>query len=195
MTSVAIVYHSGFGHTKVLAERVAEGVGKVDGVAAVVRSVDDLPAPDNGDYSEAWDALFEAEAIVMGSPTYMGSVSGPFKTFMDRSSAAWGATRWKNKLAGGFTTGGGLSGDKLNSLTTLAIFAAQHSMIWVPTAADPEGAEPEHINRLGSYLGVMAQSGNAPPSETPPEGDRRFAEGYGVRIATLAKTLGPALRA
>ena len=125
----------------------------------------------------------------------MGSVSGPFKTFMDRSSAAWGTTRWKDKLAGGFTTGGGLSGDKLNTLTTMAIFAAQHSMIWVPTAADPEGAEPEHVNRLGSYLGVMAQSGNAPPDQTPPEGDRRFAELFGSRIARLAKALGPALTA
>jgi multimeric flavodoxin WrbA len=165
MTKIYVVYHSGYGHTKLQAEAVARGAG------AELMPVDAVD----------FDKLADADAIIFGAPTYMGSLSAPFKTFMDASSKEWFQQKWKNKIAGGFTNSASMSGDKLNSLIQLSIFAAQNSMIWVGAAHEPEN------DRFGSCLGAMAQSENAPASaENPPAKDIARAENYGKRIAEIA---------
>jgi NAD(P)H dehydrogenase (quinone) len=165
MSKIIVVYHSSYGHTQKQAERIAKGA---DGEVMSVEEID-------------WDKLDQADAIIFGAPTYMGSVSWQFKKFMDDSSKRWFSQSWKNKIAGGFTNSGELSGDKLNVLIQLAVYAAQHSMIWVGAGEMP-GKE---INRLGSSLGVMAKSDNAPAAITPPESDLQTAELYGKRIAEI----------
>lgn len=169
MTKIYVVYHSGYGHTKLQAEAVARGAG------AELMSVEAVD----------FEKLASADAIIFGAPTYMGSVSAQFKTFMDASSKEWFQGKWKNKVAGGFTNSGSMSGDKLNSLVQLAIFGAQHGMIWVGAEYDAEG------DRIGSTLGAAAQSENAPASaENPPAKDIARAEKYGKRIAEIAAKFG-----
>ena len=71
MTSTVVIYHSGYGHTQRLAQQVAEGA---DAQLIAISA--------EGTITEAeWDALDAADAIIMGSPTYMGSVSWQFKKF------------------------------------------------------------------------------------------------------------------
>lgn len=189
MPTIAVVYHSGFGHTQKLAEAVARGAADIADAALV--SVDDLPADDAG----RWAELDDADAIVFGSPTYMGSVSAGLKAFFERTSGRWGTQRWRDKLAGGFTVSSSPSGDKLNTLQDIAHFAAQHAMLWVPTGVLPTGdADPDSdgaLNRLGSYLGPMAQAGPVSPDVEPRAADLRTAEAYGRRIAELATRLAP----
>lgn len=60
-----------------------------------------------------WDALDQSDAIVLGCPTYMGSLTSDLKQFMEQSSKRWLARSWQGKLSAAFTNGGGLSGDKL----------------------------------------------------------------------------------
>jgi multimeric flavodoxin WrbA len=197
------VYHSGFGHTRVIAEAIAAGVREAGGEASVV-SVEALgppaPPPAGGSwrdkrFGDEWTPLMQADAVLFGSPTYMGTVSAPFKAFMDLTSAIWGAQRWKDKLAGGFTVSSSHSGDKLHALTTLAVFAAQHSMIWAGPAQMPAGSGEDDINRLGSFLGLMAQADHDKgPDVHPPAGDRESARLFGVRIVELARRLRHAQR-
>lgn len=183
--SIAIAYHSGFGHTARLAAAVADGAASVPGTAVSVHNVADL--------SDAlWEALDRADAIVFGAPTYMGSPSAGFKTFAEASSAVWKANmRWRNKLAAGFTNSSSVHGDKLNSLIDLAVLAAQHGMIWVgldlyPGWASSSGSA-EDLNRLGSWLGAMAQSYvDEGPERVPPPSDLATAEYLGRRVATVA---------
>lgn len=182
MTQIAIVYHSGYGHTKVIAESVVKGVQKVAGAKTLLISVDQI--------DKHWTDLENSNAIIFGSPTYMGTVSGPFKMFMDQSSAAWMGRKWLNKLAAGFTVSGSPSGDKLATLQALSVFSAQHGMLWVGQSELPgqysgkTGAE--QINRLGSFLGVMAQAGQESPEVSPPPEDHLTASGLGQRVAELA---------
>lgn len=189
-TRIAVVYHSGYGHTKVLAEAVARGAGSVPGTEIALIPVEE---------AEARAAEIDAaDAVVFGAPTYMGSVSGPFKTFMDWSSKAWFARKWSNKIAAGFTNSASQSGDKLNSLVQLAIFAAQHGMIWVGVDLLPGNnsskGSVDDLNRLGSFIGAMAQSNSdAPPELAPIESDRKTAEHLGQRVASFAARLTPAL--
>lgn len=187
MSTVAIVYHSGYGHTAVLADHVSKGAKSIGGTRVVLLKADDLAAPDAG----PWDELEKADAIIFGSPTYMGSASAPFKQFMDASSKVWAAQGWKNKIAAGFTVSGSQSGDKLSTLQQLAVFAAQQSMIWVSTGLMPGNnsskGSVEDINRLGSFLGLMAQANSDEgPDVAPPAADRRTAELFGARVAEVA---------
>jgi NAD(P)H dehydrogenase (quinone) len=180
MTKVAIVYHSGYGHTKVQAEAVAKGAAEVAGTTAFLVPVDE--------YDARQAELNDADAIIFGAPTYMGSVSAPFKTFMDASSKVWYGQGWKDKIAAGFTNSASQSGDKLNSLIQLAVFAAQHGMIWVGTGLLPgnnssKGSTAD-LNRLGSSLGAMAQSNaDQGPDVAPIESDRLTAAALGKRVA------------
>ena len=184
MTKVAIVYHSGFGHIKAIAEHVHTGCGSVAGVESAVIAVDELPAITEDGPAGRWAEVHAADAIIMGTPTYMGTVSAKFKEFMERASKVWFTQDWRDKLAAGFTTGSGMSGDKLNVLTTLAIFAGQHSMLWVPQGIVPDA--DKNTNRCSSWLGYMAQTDNKPPTETPPPEDRLTAELFGTRVAEAA---------
>lgn len=179
MPTVAIVYHSGFGHTKAIAESVLEGLQGVPGTESTLINADDLKEPGaDRKLGSEWNVLHEADAIIFGCPTYMGTVSAGFKRFMDISGNVWGEQGWRDKLAAGFTVAGGLSGDKLNTLVTMSVFAAQHSMIWVSQGIMGAG----EINRMGSYLGMMAQAGNGPATETPPPEDHETARRFGKRV-------------
>lgn len=72
--NTVVVYHSGYGHTKRMAEAVADGAG------AVFFAIDaDGVLPEAG-----WSALDAADAIIFGAPTYMGGPSWQFKTFADQ---------------------------------------------------------------------------------------------------------------
>jgi len=173
MSQIAIVYHSGFGHTKVLADHVKAGAEFVPDTEARLIPVEEIDTH--------WADLEAADAIIFGSPTYMGNVSGPFKTFMDASSKPWLEQKWKDKLAAGFTISGSPSGDKLNTLQSLMIFAMQHGMVWVGNAEMPYNEEG--INRLGSFSGLMAQAGQVAPEVEPNAADRRSAERLGQRLA------------
>lgn len=183
MVSIAIVYHSPFGHTKKLAEAVRDGASRLAETAVHLVSADEA--------HEHWDILNAADAMIFGTPTYMGAVSAGFKEFMDKSGHLWLKQLWLDKLAAGFTTSGSYSGDKLAVLQQLAGFAAQHGMIWISLGLEPgdtpeDGTNTDVMNRLGSYLGVMARSVNDSPEITPPQGDLDTAAYLGERVATMA---------
>lgn len=172
MTRVAIVYFSSMGHTKVIAESVRRGVDRVEGVETELLSVLDLD-------DDAWVRLDAADALVFGSPTYMGTVAAEFKAFMDKSGARWYERVWMDKLAAGFTVGGGLSGDKQGTLIAMQTFASQHGMIWVSMGV---GVREPELDRLSSSVGLMCQAGNGPVEQTPPPEDHATAEAFGERV-------------
>lgn len=186
MVKIAIVYHSGFGHTEVQAQHVHKGAASVKGV--------DVKSYKAEEIINNSSVLNDADGIIFGAPTYMGSVSAPFKNFMDATSEQWMSQAWKDKIAGGFTNSQSFSGDKLNSLVQMMIFSMQHGMIWAglgQTDQSPEGkrGDPDAINRMGAYLGAMAQSENESPDVTPPIGDLKTAELLGRRIAEVTKKI------
>lgn len=180
MARIAIVYHSGYGHTAKQAEAVHAGAASVAGAEATLLSVHDLN-------DAFWQTLNAADAIVFGAPTYMGGASAKFKEFADASSKAWFSQTWKDKIAGGFTNSASLNGDKYNTLMYFVTLAMQHSMIWVGTGllpANSSRAERNDLNRMGSFIGPMAQSDSDVGADVaPPPGDLATAHAYGKRVA------------
>ncbi|MCY2973306.1 MAG: flavodoxin family protein [Planctomycetota bacterium] len=185
MPKIAIVYFSATGHTQQVAEAIAEGVQSVAGTEVSLHRIvgEDIH---NGRWSNdsIVAALDGADAIVFGTPTYMGGYAGQFKAFIDACGGIWYQQGWKDKVGAGFTHSQGLSGDKLNTLTGLSINAMQHGMIWVGTATMSEGATPEKTNRLSSYTGAMAQSNM--DQQTIGSGDHQTAIILGKRVAEVA---------
>jgi len=181
--SVVVLYHSGTGHTAVLADAVIRGARAVPGVQALLVRAEDV--------GRHWDDLDRADAIVFGAPTLMGSVSAGLKGVMEACVTRYLDRRWDGKLAAGFTNSGSLSGDKLNTLVDMVMFAAQMGMHWLTlglhSGIDASHSKPDSLNRLGGWLGAMAQSNvDQGPDLAPPDSDRRTAEHLGRRVAEAA---------
>lgn len=178
---IAVVFHSGYGHTAKLANAVADGVRESRlGAATLVDVGKEIP----------WDELQSSDGIIFGCPTYMGGPSSVFKKFMEDSSSRWMKQEWADKVAAGFTNSSSQSGDKLNTLVSLAVFAAQHSMLWVSLGLLPGNnqstASINDLNRLGSWLGAMAQSNFDQPADvTPRDNDLATAKHLGARVAAV----------
>ena len=185
MTRTVVVYHSGYGPTQRFAQSVAEGAG---GELVAIDAEGNLP-------EGGWEALTAADAIIFGSPTYMGMVSWQFKKFADASSKYWFSSAWKDKVFGGFTNSASLNGDKLSTLHYFVTLAAQHGGVWVGTAlmpANTKAAQRNDVNNLGSFLGAMAQSpADASVAEMFP-GDLETGRLYGQRVAQTAGRFKPA---
>lgn len=184
MSKIAIVYHSKSGRTKVLAEHIAIGARTAIDEVRLFNCLE----PVDFEYLDA------ADAIIFGSPTYMGSVSGEMKMFMDGASDAYRNQKWRNKVAAGFTTSSALSGDKLNTLVQIAIFAFQHGMIWIgldlPAGISSSVHPDTRMNRVGSWIGLMSQAnGDQGLDISPLQSDRDTAEYFGKRVAELALQL------
>jgi NAD(P)H dehydrogenase (quinone) len=180
MANVAIPYVSGRGHTRRLAEVIAASLGE-GGCDARLIDVENMGKID-------WQALDEADAIVMGAPTYMGSAAAGFKAFMDQTGEIWANQGWADKIAAGFTVATFPGGDKLNTLIQLSIFAAQHGMVWVgqdQIGAPANKANPG-INESGVWLGLGATSSRDKTLMVEP-GDLETARRFGLRIARVLR--------
>lgn len=189
MKKVAVVFHSGYGHTTNVAQAVIAGIASSDKVASALVEINA-----DGDLSEEqWTELDSADAIVFGSPTYMGMASWQFKKFADASSKRWFTQEWKNKLAAGFTNSASMNGDKHSTLHYFITLAMQHSMVWVGTGLMPSNnaaATRDDINYVGSFSGLMATSpSDAGTDEAPPKGDIETAKLFGQRVAEVVSDL------
>ena len=186
MANIAIVYFSGYGHTKKQAEALYEGAASASGAKATLYAIDA-----EGNLSdEVWTALDQADAIVYGSPTYMGGPAWQFKKFADASSKRWFGSAWKDKVAGGFTNSASVNGDKFNTITYFVTLAMQHSQIWIGTGLMPANTKahgPNDINWTAGSTGALAISpSDASPDEAPRKGDLDTARHYGKRVADYA---------
>lgn len=189
MSSIVIVFHSGYGHTAKIAEAVASSSG------AELLPIDaqgDLPAG-------GWEKLAAAKMIVFGSPTYMGSVSWQFKKFADASSKPWFTQVWKDKLAAGFTNSASMNGDKLSTLHYLFTLSQQHSMLWVGTGMMPsnnKAATRDSLNYVASSSGLMTTTPSDASTDEMVAGDIATAKAFGERLkAVVAKFAGAAVAA
>jgi NAD(P)H dehydrogenase (quinone) len=182
---IVIVHHSGYGHTQKVAQAVAEGS---DGTLLAIDAEGNLP--DGG-----WEQLAAADAIVFGTPTYMGNVSWQFKKFADASSKVWFVQGWRNKLAAGFTNSASLYGDKGQTLHALFTLAQQHGMLWTGSGmmpANTKAATRADVNHIGSSLGLMTATPSDASVDEMVAGDLATARAFGQRVAEAARLFAPA---
>ncbi len=180
MPSIAVVYHSGYGHTQRQAQAVAEGA---DAQLIAIDADGNLP-------EGAWEQLAAADAIVFGSPTYMGAPSWQFKKFADASSKPWFSQAWKDKLFAGFTNSASTMGDKTATLNYFITLAMQHGGVWVGTGMLPSNSKAATRDDL-NWLGVWSGAASVSPSDASAQemfpGDLKFATEFGKRVRQAAE--------
>ncbi len=156
MVKVLVSYYSGSGNTKKMAEYIAEAA-QIDDVEVVLKKVEDTSVED----------FIEADGIILGSPTYYGSMAAELKKLIDESVQYHG--RLIGKIGGAFTSSGNIGGG--NETTILDILNAFliHGMI---IQGDP----------LGDHYGPV-DVGN------PDARCKRECKKLGQRVAQLAKKI------
>ncbi|RQO63471.1 NADPH-dependent FMN reductase [Paucibacter sp. KBW04] len=179
MSKIAIVFHSGYGHTQKVAEAVAEGSG------GALLAIDA-----EGHLSEAdWAHLAAADAIIFGTPTYMGGPSWQFKKFADASSKIWFSQGWKDKIAAGFSNSASLNGDKFSTLQYLFTLSQQHGMVWTGLGQMPanrKAATRDDLNNLGASIGLLTATPSDASVDEMVAGDLATAKAFGQRVAAVA---------
>lgn len=182
MKTVTILYFSGTGNTKLAVDAVSQGCQSVEDI-----SVECLEIVGTDIIEGRWAnediaaALDKSDAIIFGTPTYMGSVAGQMKTFMDAMAPRWYTAAWRDKIAAGFTVSSLAAGDKLNALQTILVFSMQMGMVWVGTG----GNFSQGVNVNGFYLGAGLQSQSEAGDEIFSVADINTAEFLGKRVAEL----------
>lgn len=188
MKNVAVIYHSAHGHTEHIATHVARGAGSVVGVAVDLLEAERL--------AQSPDDLLRYDGFMLGSPTYLGGVSGAFKSFMDSTGRLWRTQRLKGRLAAGFTVSSLPAGDKQSTLLSMFVFCMQHGMLWVgnPFLPGQHDGVPyeEAVNRLGSWSGLMAQAAHGAPADAFAPGDVKTAQLFGQHFARTLERVSAA---
>ncbi|MDM4765238.1 flavodoxin family protein [Pelomonas sp. SE-A7] len=183
---LAVIYHSGHGHTEHIARQVQLGAQQAgDARVELIKAESLIARPDD---LQAYDGF------ILGSPTYLGGVSGVFKSFMDATGRLWRQQALKGRLAAGFTVSSLPAGDKQSTLQSMFTFCMQHGMLWVGNPILPEQhsgvAYEEAANRLGSWSGLMAQAGHASPADSFAPGDIKTARMFGLNFAETLRRVG-----
>ncbi|SDD74840.1 NAD(P)H dehydrogenase (quinone) [Paracoccus isoporae] len=182
MTNIAMIYYSGYGHTAKLADAVTEGIRAGGATPIAIRINDDGLIGDDD-----WYSIETADAMIYGSPTYMGNVAWQFKRFADASSKQWIRQGWAGRIAGGFTVSASTVGDKGETISWLMTFAQQHGQIWVGPGQLPNnalGSTPADVNWTGFSTGLMGIArSDSTPDQGPYPGDLAAGRQYGQRIA------------
>ncbi|WP_346338581.1 flavodoxin family protein [Vibrio parahaemolyticus] len=187
MSKIAIIYFSKTDVTGQLARAIAagleqQGIKQQGGFEIISHRIEGSEIIEGRFVNPSLiDELAECDAIIFGSPTYMGGVAAQFKAFADSSSESWYHQKWANKVAAGFTSGGALNGDQSCTLQYLQTFAYQHGMMWVGLDKISNSGE-QNLNRYGVQGGIVAQGGEDGQLHAS---DVATAEYLGKRVAML----------
>ncbi|MBV1879174.1 MAG: flavodoxin family protein [Pseudomonadales bacterium] len=186
---ISILYSSETEHTHQLAKAILDGCiasGEVE--ASLIRLADQDYTGCRWYNEQILAELDNADAIIFGSPTFMGSLSAKLKAFMEATVSRYFLETWNGKIAAGFTVSGSSGGDKFNTLSALATFAMQHGMIWVGLGTNPFNGN--HINSSGHYYGATGRAElDHDPLEMPAKEDLKSGEFLGARVANYVTKL------
>jgi NAD(P)H dehydrogenase (quinone) len=154
MTKVLVVYDSSTGNTEKMANAVADGAKQVKATEVAVLKVGKAKLQD----------LIDSDAIILGSPTYYGNMSGKMKSFIDRTNSIHG--KLKGKVGGAFTSSGDTACGAETTLLAMLEAMLINGMIiqgrydnkhYGPTAVEaPNKKEIESCKELGKRVAYLA---------------------------------------
>lgn len=193
---ILIVYYSRNGATATLANEVARGVSRIDGMMARVRTVppvsptteavdEEVPA-DGAPYVEP-DDLEECAGLIIGSPTRFGNMAAPLKYFIDGLSGQWLSGTLAGKPGAVFTSTGSLHGGQETTLLSMMLPLIHHGMLITGltyTADDLlaetcSGGTPYGASHVAGTMGDNAFT----------DTEKKLARNLGSRVADIAARL------
>jgi NAD(P)H dehydrogenase (quinone) len=197
MAKVLVLYHSMYGHIETMAQQVAEGARKVPGVEVTIKRVPETMDPEafkaaHGKADQQAPVanpseLGEYDAIIFGTPTRFGNMSGQMRSFLDQTGGLWAKGALVGKIASVFTstgTGGGQEMTITSTWTTLA----HHGMIIVPLGySTPALFDVSQVGGGTPYGASTIAGGDG--SRQPDTRELEIARHQGEYVAKLASKL------
>ncbi len=192
---VLVLYYSRGGTTAKMAQAIAQGIEKVSGIEARLRTVPAISAnceasepsiPTDGAVYCSEDDLKHCAGLVMGSPTRFGNMAAPLKYFIDNTSTLWMTGKLVNKPAGVFTATSSLHGGQETTLMSMALPLIHHGMLFCGIPYTESALI--HTEAGGTPYGASHWSGSE-GERTLSEHELTLCKAQGKRIATLALTL------
>lgn len=197
-TKILVLYHSAYGHIETLAKAVAEGAGSVAGAEVTLKRVPEtMPeeAMKNAGMKVAQDApvaspqeLADYDAIIFGTPTRFGNMTGQMRTFLDQTGGLWAKGALAGKAGSVFTSTGTGAGNE-TTITSFHSTLLHHGMVIVGLPY-PVGTELFDISEVrgGSPYGASTLAGGD-GSRQPTEKELSLAKKQGAHVAAIAGKL------
>ncbi|WP_018918634.1 NAD(P)H:quinone oxidoreductase [Vreelandella zhanjiangensis] len=197
MTKVLVLYYSMYGHVDTLAKAVAEGAKKVSGVEVSVKRVPETMPEEafkNAGGKQDYDTpeatpqeLADYDAIIFGTPTRFGNMTGQMRTFLDQTGGLWASGALRGKVASVFTSTGTGGGEEMTVTSTWTTLA-HHGMVIVPIGYGIE--EQFDISEVsgGNPYGAATLAGSD-GSRQPSERELKLARFQGEHVAKIAAKL------
>src|SRR5690625_5103981 len=197
MTRILVLYHSMYGHVETMDQAVAEGARKVTDTDVAIKRVPETMDPAvfkaaGGKFDQpaplaSPGELPDYDAILFGTPTRFGNMSGQMRTFLDQTGALWVKKALLGKLVSPFTSIGTVCGDE-TSICSTCITLAHHGMIIVPSGYGVE--ELNDISQVGGGTPYGASTIAAPDgSRQPDPRELHIARYQGEWVAQLARRM------
>lgn len=197
MAKVLVLYHSMYGHIETMANVVAEGVRSVEGAEAVIKRVPET-MPEQAFVNAGGKADQEApvadpqelanyDAIIFGTPTRFGNMSGQMRNFLDQTGGLWAEGQLHGKVASVFASTG-TGGGQEQTITSFWTTLAHHGMVIVPLGYGiPEFFDISEANGGTPYGATTIAGGDG--SRQPSEKETTIARFQGKHVAELAVKL------
>lgn len=192
---VLVLFYSRGGTTAKMAQAIAQGIERVRGIEARIRTVPAISAncetteasiPEEGAIYCSEDDLKHCSGLIMGSPTRFGNMAAPLKYFIDSTSNLWMTGKLVNKPAGVFTATSSLHGGQETTLMSMALPLIHHGMVFCGIPYTESSLI--HTEAGGTPYGASHWSGSE-GERSLSEHELKLCQAQGKRIATLSLAL------
>jgi NAD(P)H dehydrogenase (quinone) len=196
MTKVLVLYHSSYGHIETMAGEIAAGAREIPGVEVTIKRVPETMPEDARRAAHmkvdqaapvaTVEELGDYDAILFGTPTRFGNMSGQMRTFLDQTGGLWMKGALQGKIGSVFVSTAGIGGGQESTILSTMITLLHHGMIIVGnTYAAPELSVNTEVRGGSPYGSGTIAGGNG--ARTPSDTEKSLARYQGRRVAEIAK--------
>ncbi len=198
MAKILVLYYSSYGHIETMAEAVAEGARRTEGVEVTIKRVPELvPAEvaEKAGMKLDQDAavatpgeLADYDAIVFGTPTRFGNMAAQMRNFLDQTGGLWAQGALVGKVGSVFTSTGTQHGGQETTITSFHTTLLHHGMVIVGVPYACDGLSNMDEVTGGSPYGATTLAGGD-GSRRPSENELDIARCQGAHVARIAAKL------
>ena len=198
MAKVLVLYHSYYGHIEAMAEAVAAGAREVAGSQVTLKRVPEtVPAEayakSGGKTDQAAAVatpgeLADYDAIVFGTPTRFGNMSGQMRTFLDQTGGLWASGALIGKVGSVFASSATQHGGQESTILSFHTTLLHHGMVIVGLPYSEARQMGLDEIKGGSPYGASTIAGGQ--GERMPSAQELGMAGFqGRHVATIAAKL------
>ncbi len=198
MAKILVLYYSSYGHIETMAEAVAEGARRAEGVEVTIKRVPELvPAEvaekagmklDQGAAVATPGELADYDAIVFGTPTRFGNMAAQMRNFLDQTGGLWAKGALVGKVGSVFTSTGTQHGGQETTITSFHTTLLHHGMVIVGVPYACDGLSNMDEVTGGSPYGATTLAGGD-GARRPSENELGIARFQGEHVARIAAKL------